>query len=320
MSSATAQRGGATIAGLRRSVRRDSFSDFLPLVAWEPETEAFLCIDDSWGHAWEVIPTAYMFAHVQGALQGLLNVHFPDGTVLQLHTFADPLIDDALDLFLDLKTRDDPLIQASARRTREYLSEGRHGLAALHNIPVRNFRTFLSIKTRRPLGEDLRRQVEEQLAKLGIRRLAPEEVVAFYRRIFNGAADPAPGVFADAAPADHVRPSRRPAGRRVLLCERHADPRPVDGHGQAAQPLSAAAGVMNGLLSGAPSPIAARLTVAATTLLLVQLGFVLMAPMVTGGLRATSWIVGAVAGTAFGFALFGRWPVETRIWSGRHDD
>src|SRR3546814_9013609 len=62
---------------------------------------------------------------------------------------------------------------------------------------VRNFRTLLSIKTRRPLGEDLRRQVEEQLAKLGIRRLPPEELVAFYRRIFNGVADTAPGVFAD---------------------------------------------------------------------------------------------------------------------------
>src|SRR3546814_12374748 len=102
----------------------------------------------------------------------------------------------ALDAFLDLKTRDDPLIQASARHTHAYLSQGRHGLKALHGIPVRNFRTLLSIKTRRPLGEDLRRQVEEQLSKLGIRRLPPEEMVAFYRRVFNGVADPAPGVFA----------------------------------------------------------------------------------------------------------------------------
>src|SRR3546814_12598999 len=118
----------------------------------------------------------------------LLNIHFPDGTVLQIHTFADPLIDDALDAFLDLKTRDDPLIQASARYTHAYLSEGRHGLKALHGIPVRNFRTLLSIKTRRPLGEDLRRQVEEQLAKLGIHRLPPEELVAFYRRKTGRAA------------------------------------------------------------------------------------------------------------------------------------
>ena len=88
---------GLSYARLRNAVRRDSFSDYLPLVAWEEETEAFLCIDDTWGHAWELVPTAYMFAHVQGALQGLLNIHFPDGTVLQLHTFADPLIDDALD-------------------------------------------------------------------------------------------------------------------------------------------------------------------------------------------------------------------------------
>ena len=200
MSAVGAKAGsGLSYARLRNSVRRDSFSDYLPLIAWDEASEAFLCVDDSWGHAWEIVPSAYMFAHVQGALQGLLNIHFPDGTVLQLHTFADPLIDDALDAYLDLKTRDDPLIQASARRTREYLSGGRHGLRALHDIPIRNFRTILSIKTRRPLGEDLRRQVEEQLAKLGIRRMAPEEMVSFYRRIFNGVASAAPGVFADGA-------------------------------------------------------------------------------------------------------------------------
>jgi conjugal transfer ATP-binding protein TraC len=189
--------GGLTYKRMRSAVHRDSYSDHLPLVAWDAKSEAFLCIDDGWGHAWELIPSAYMFSHVHAALQGLLNIHFPDGTVLQIHTFADPLIDGALDAFLDLKTRDDPLIQASARRTHDYLSEGRHGLDALHGIPIRNFRTLLSIKTRRPLGEDLRRQVEEQLAKLGIRRSAPEEMVAFYRRIFNGVTRHAPGVFSD---------------------------------------------------------------------------------------------------------------------------
>jgi conjugal transfer ATP-binding protein TraC len=189
--------GGASFAGLRQAVARDRFSDHLPLVAWDAGSEAFLCIDDGWGHAWELVPSAYLFAHVQAALQGLLNIHFPDGTVLQLHTLADPLIDDALDAFLDLKTRDDPLIQASARRAVAYLSAGRDGLAALHDIPVRDFRTILAIKTRQPLGEDLRRQVEEQLAKLGIRRLAPQQLVALYRRIFNGIATPAPGMFVD---------------------------------------------------------------------------------------------------------------------------
>jgi|GEM_PF-3387258 len=136
MSARAHRQGGLSFKRMRSAVARDSYSDFLPLVAWDPESQAFLCIDDAWGHAWEIVPSAYMFAHVQGALQGLLNIQFPDGTVLQLHTFADPLIDDALDAFLDLKTRDDPLIQASARRTHDYLSAGRHGLDALHGMAV----------------------------------------------------------------------------------------------------------------------------------------------------------------------------------------
>jgi len=189
------QRDGMTVARLRQSVSRDSYSDFLPLVAWVEEEGAFLTIDDGWGYAWELVPSAYMFAHVHEALLGLLNIHFPEGTVLQLHSFADPLIDDALDAFLDLKTRPDPLIQASARRTADYMRAGTEGLKALHGIPVRNFRTFLSVKTRQPMDHDLKRQIEEQLAKLGISRLAPEEVISFYRRIFNGVFTPAPGVF-----------------------------------------------------------------------------------------------------------------------------
>jgi conjugal transfer ATP-binding protein TraC len=201
--------GGLTVAGLRRSVTRDAYSDYLPLVAWEPQAEAFLCIDDGWGHAWELVPSAYLFAHVHQALLGLLNIHFPEGTVLQLHSFADPLIDHALDAFLDLKTRPDPLIQASARRTCDYLRRGTAGLEALHGIPVRDFRLLLSVKTRQPLGQDLRRQIEEQLDKLGIRRLAPENLVSFYRRIFNGVFHDATGVFASGSEGQAAPPIRK---------------------------------------------------------------------------------------------------------------
>jgi conjugal transfer ATP-binding protein TraC len=190
-----------TLARLRASVARDRYSDYLPLVAWGEKEEAFLCIDDSWGYGWELVPSAYLFGHVHQALLGLLNIHFPEGTVLQLHSFADPLIAPALDAYQDLKVRDDPLIQASARHTVDYLHAGRHGLRALHGIPLRNFRTFLSIKASKPLDEDLRRQVEEQLAKLGIRRMAPEDTISLYRRIFNGVYADAPGVFT-AKPVD----------------------------------------------------------------------------------------------------------------------
>ena len=195
----TSYQSGMTLARLRRSVERDSYSDFLPLAAWVEEEQAFLTIDDGWGYSWELIPSPYMFAHVHEALLGLLNVNFPEGTILQLQSFADPLIDDALDAFLDLKTRPDPLIQASARRTFDYLRAGTMGLKALHGIPIRDFRAFLSVKTRAPMDSDLRRQIEEQLAKLGIRPMAPSEIISLYRRMFHGVHAPAPGVFTQTA-------------------------------------------------------------------------------------------------------------------------
>ncbi|ODT94335.1 MAG: conjugal transfer protein, partial [Sphingobium sp. SCN 64-10] len=100
-------------------------------------------------------------------------------------------------------------VQASARRTAQYLRDGTEGLNALHGIPIRNFRVLLAIKSRKPLGADLRRQIEEQLSKLGIMRMAPEALVAFYRRIFNGAFDPAPGVFASGTADNPARPVRK---------------------------------------------------------------------------------------------------------------
>ncbi|MDH2132292.1 TraC family protein [Sphingobium yanoikuyae] len=201
--------GGLTFSRLHRSVARDSYSDFLPMVSWNEENQAFLCIDDGWGQAWELVPSAYLFAHVHQALIGLLNIQFDTGTVVQILSFADPLVDPSLDQYLNLKTRSDPLVQMAAHRAARYLREGTAGLDALHGIPIRNFRVILAIKTRKPLGSDLRRQIEEQLSKLGIARLSPQAVVSFYRRIFNGVFADAPGMFDEGSPTVAARPVRK---------------------------------------------------------------------------------------------------------------
>src|SRR3546814_8206541 len=96
-------------------------------------------------------------------------------------------------------TRTDTLFPYTTLVRSDYLQAGTMGLKALHGIPVRNFRTFLSVKTRAPMDSDLRRQIEEQLSKLGIRPMAAGEIVAFYRRIFNGVHASAPGVFTQTA-------------------------------------------------------------------------------------------------------------------------
>ena len=50
--------GGMTLARLRQSVSRAAYSDFLPMAARVEEEEAFLCIDDGWGQAWDLVPSA----------------------------------------------------------------------------------------------------------------------------------------------------------------------------------------------------------------------------------------------------------------------
>lgn len=178
--------GGLTFAELRGAVQRDRFSDFLPLVAWDEREKGFLLVDDSYGYGYELTPSAYMFPEVHHAVSGLLNVHFDKGTIVQLSVFADPEIDQMLEEYSDLKLRPDPLVQAAKKMTAEFLSEGRHGMQQLSGTPLRNFRSFLWIKTRGPISADLRRQLEEMLSKLGIRRMDPEETVLLYRRLLNG--------------------------------------------------------------------------------------------------------------------------------------
>src|SRR3546814_18750835 len=103
-----------------------------------------------------------MFAHVHQALLGLFNVQLPENSVVQLISFADTLTAPALDASLDLKTRPDPLIQASARRTTAYLKERRNALGAPHGTPVRACRTLLAVKPRAPLPVELRPQTHSK--------------------------------------------------------------------------------------------------------------------------------------------------------------
>lgn len=70
---------------------------------------------------------------------------------------------------------------------------------------------------------------------------------------------------------------------------------------------------MTRLLPVPPSPIAMRLHIAATLLLLLQLAFVLNAPAVGGGLRLMTGIVGMVATLAFAAALIVRDPGITPV-------
>lgn len=76
---------------------------------------------------------------------------------------------------------------------------------------------------------------------------------------------------------------------------------------------------MTRLPPGAPTPVALRLHVAATLLLLLHLGFSLKTPEVSVGLRAMTWIIGLVASAAFGLALLARDPRD-RTCSGTDRD
>ncbi len=186
--------GGMTTADLKNMTERSKLSDYLPWLAYNPETKLYTNTDNTHGYIWECSPLAFSGEQTQATLNGLIQYEFPEGTILQFILYADDNIDPFLDAFYNLKNRDLPIVKKTTQEFCNFLKDGTNGLKNLSNIPVRNFRLFVSIKF--PISakgfsatdrEDTRKSVEEALygASLEPRPLAVEWLVDWMWWFFN---------------------------------------------------------------------------------------------------------------------------------------
>ena len=98
-------RGGMTRKDLRNLTRRDRFSDYLPWIAYDGETEAYHNADGTKGFLWECSPLCFAGEKTLFTLEGLFRLGLPHGSVMQFILHADSHIDPYIEAYRSGKTR-----------------------------------------------------------------------------------------------------------------------------------------------------------------------------------------------------------------------
>jgi len=166
---------------------RDRFSDYLPYDAYDRTSEEYVNADQTIGRIWECSPLTFLADRSAADLASMLRQDYPADTVIQFVLYPDDDIDPLLRRYLALKTRREPASQEAARRYAEHFSRGRKGLAQLQNIPVRNFRLFVAIKSRTRFSSERVAMFAEALKQAGLapQPLHAEELLQWLRQIFG---------------------------------------------------------------------------------------------------------------------------------------
>lgn len=208
---------GLTLADLENETFRNRFSDYLPWIAYSDETKAFLLNDNTAGFLFECSPLAFADQKTADTLEGLLRMSVPQGSVLQFILFADNNIGRYVDRYRSYKDRDG-LSRMSARRFGEFLLEGVEGLSRTSNIPVRDFRLFVTLKfplkewDERALNVDETRSMILEILKganLFPREMNAEELIEIMSLLFNGEYRGRPTEYNESVPI----------ARQVILAE-----------------------------------------------------------------------------------------------------
>jgi len=189
---------------LEAMTRRSPFSAFLNYLAYDEDLEIYLNQDSTLGMIWECSPVIYAGPKTINALEGLFRAGLPKDSVLQLIFHADSHIDPILKKYKDGRIRPDSIVKANTDAVTLFLENGKKGLKACSNIPVRNFRLLVSVKLPgdspalpdlKDLADaskttpllDIKRQLSETLkaAMLCPRLMGPENLLEWNRRLIN---------------------------------------------------------------------------------------------------------------------------------------
>jgi conjugal transfer ATP-binding protein TraC len=131
---------------LEKMTNRSPFSSYLNYLAYDPELEIYLNQDGSIGFLWECSPVIYAGPKTITALEGLFRAGLPKDSVIQLLFHADSHIEPILARYQDNRTRSETIVSTNTNAVVSFLVDGKKGLKACSNIPVRHFRLFVAVK------------------------------------------------------------------------------------------------------------------------------------------------------------------------------
>ncbi|TKB08866.1 conjugal transfer protein TraC [Desulforhopalus sp. IMCC35007] len=184
--------------------KQSPFSSYLNYLAYDPELELYLNQDGSLGLLWECSPVIYAGPKTITALEGLFRAGLPKDSVIQLLFHADSHIEPILDRYQNCRSRTETIVSSNTDAVVSFLVEGKKGLQACPNIPVRNFRLFVAVKIPGDTQElkvskdfarkertapllDIKRQIHETLkaALLSPCHMHPGSLLEWRRRLLN---------------------------------------------------------------------------------------------------------------------------------------
>lgn len=178
-------------ADLERMTNRHPFSAYLNYLAYDYNLDIYLNQDCSLGMLWGMHPAERCRPQGPDLIGGGCSEPACPRSVLQLILHADSHIAPILEAYRESPV-DDIIARTSTDQIIDFMEQGRRGLAACSNIPVRNFRLFVaasypaiclrrriprtsSTGKAKPL-QDIKRQITETLkaALLSPRSLQPK--------------------------------------------------------------------------------------------------------------------------------------------------
>jgi len=177
---------------LEQLTQRNKFSSYLPWRAYDKEKVFYYNVDETIGFIWECTPLAFAGDKTTFILEGLFRIGIPFGSIIQFILYADPYIEEEIELYKAGKTRDNKVLQESAKWYAEFFKKGTKGMDIFQRMPLRNYRLFVALKIPEKEAEkinitDVYSTVKEILSGAGVhpQDLKPEELVDWMRKLFN---------------------------------------------------------------------------------------------------------------------------------------
>lgn len=183
--------GGVTNSELEDLHFHNPFSNYLPWVVYDPSTRLYINADDTWGFLWECSPLCFSGEKTVQIAEAILRVPLPVNSVVQFILHGDPDIKSFIRGYEKYREGGDELIQEATKNYVNFLKRSTRGLPQTANIPLRNFRLFVSAKF--PANSkgvnlpEIHALIQEVLSgmALGPVPMEPPRLLDWLRRVFN---------------------------------------------------------------------------------------------------------------------------------------
>lgn len=184
---------GMSEKDLNDLTNRIKFSSFMPFISYDPEKKFYHNQDNTFGVIWECPPLNFANSKVTTAMEGLLSLPLPSGSVMQFILYADNYIDKIADFAKEIVSkRDNEVLQDTFENNRRFLYIAKYGCKKNAETPLRNFRLFFTIKIQEDvLSEsqisDILNNAREILktSYMPPVDLLPEDLLDWMRRLLN---------------------------------------------------------------------------------------------------------------------------------------